>query len=670
MNLLRTILKLRTMILQAEKIDFKKIKKTPLVPKREVKAVIKSFEANEENRKLLERCRLYYDSLYEFRRKRKRCRDYHEGKQWNDTIYSSEHKRWMTEEEYIKLQGRVPLKQNRIREKVKSVVGQWRNNDIQSIVMSRSRENAEASEIMSNALQYVLQFNQMDELDARNFVEFLLSGAAIWRSCFRWVKERNMNDVFSEMVNPGRIFFNTDLEDFRLTDLRLIGQLIDASPNDILAAFASNKQQEEEIREIYRGYESKEVNTRGMSSSNFDSINFNVPQLGERWRLIEAWELKKVWRMYVWDPLVGEENIYDLNKKQLEAINAERIKYGLANGMEQVSINAILLRYEEKLEQVWWYKFLTPEGYCLAEGESNYEHQEHPFTMIVDPLIDGEIWGYVYDFIDQQRYINRLTILMDWIIGSSSKGVLMVHKDALGDQNPDDFAKKWTEFNSVIVFEGKPGTPLPQQIATNSTNIGITELIAMQMQYMDGISGVHPAIQGAQAPSGTPGNRYAMEAQNATLNSVDLMKKFLNAKQNRDLKLIKLIKQYYKEERYLAIAGIDYRNVGKVYDPEKVKNVEFDYAVTQGNNSALFRQAADEILLELLRGQLITLETYLENSSMPFADKLLDSVKKKQSQVEQGQIPAPMAQELTQDVNNMVSPQKQAILNQALGKTA
>lgn len=668
------------MILQAEKIDFKRIKKVPMSPKKEIPKPMTSskFKSSEENTQLLERCRMYYDSLYEFRRKRKRCRDYHEGKQWNDKIYSSEHKRWMTEEEYIKLQGRVPLKQNRIREKVKNMTGQWRSNDIQSMVLSRTKENSEASEMMSNALQYVLQFNQMDELDSRNFVEFLLSGAAIWRSSFRWIKERNMNDVFSESINPGRIFFNTDIEDFRLIDLRLIGRLIDCSKNELFAAFASNKSDEEELKNIYSAYEAQTVNTTGLSSKNFDNLNFLIPTLGETWRIIEVWELRKVWRMYVWDPLVGEENIYDFTKKELEAINLQREDFARKNGMAEDHIlddrtakePAFHLKYEEKLEQIWWYKFLAPSGHCLAEGESNYEHQEHPFTVILDPLIDGEVWGFVYDFIDQQRYINRLTILMDWIIGSSAKGVLVVHKDALGDQNPDDFAKKWTEFNSVIIFEGKPGTPIPEQISANSTNIGITELIAMQMQYMDGISGVHPAMQGAQAMSGTPASRYAMEAQNATLNSVDLMKKYVNAKQNRDLKIIKLIKQYYKEKRYLAIAGKDYRNSLKVYDPEKVRDCEFDYIVSQGNNSAVFRQAADEILLELLRGQLIDLETYLENSSMPFSDKILDSIKKKQAQIEQGQMPGQMTPELAQQVNQMITPQKQAILGQALGKSA
>jgi hypothetical protein len=647
-------------MIPATQINYAKIKKSSMKLEKKKPVQIKSFQTNNDNLDLLQRCSRYYDSLYEFRKKRQRCRDYHAGKQWNDLIYVNTplHKGWISEEDYIKLQGRVPLKQNRIREKVKNLVGQWRTNDIESMVLARAKENTEASEMMSNALQYVLQFNRMDELDSRTFVEFALSGMGIWKSCFKWMKERNMSDVFSESPNPSRMFFNSDIEDFRLTDLRLIGQIIDASKSEILGTFAKNPSEAEQIKEIYAGWSTTEVNTRGLSSTNIDNLSFLVPSLGEKWRLFEIWELKRIWRMYVWDPIVGKEDIYDLTEAQINAANAERRRFAEQNGVDEETIqNKVLLRYEQKLEQVWYYKFLTPSGHCLAEGESPYEHEEHPFTILLDPLIDGEIWGFVYDFLDQQRYINRLTILMDWIIQSSAKGVLLVPKSALGDNSVEEFAQQWAQFDGVIAYEAKQGVAPPEQISANSTNIGLQDLIAMQMNFMDGVSGIHPAQQGMQAPAGTPGNRYAMEAQNASLNTVDIMKKFLDAKQVRDLKLIKLIRQYYQEERWLAISG---RSQMKLYDPKKIGNIDFEYKVAQGNNTPVFRQAQEELLAELRREGSISIKTYLETSSTTFADKLLDVINKE----EQNQIdPNLMAQ-----VQAGTTPQKQNILSQAIGK--
>ena len=96
--------------------------------------------------------------------------------------------------------------------------------------------------------------------------------------------------------------------------------------------------------------------------------------------------------MYVWDPIIGREDIYEYTVEELEAMNRERFKFAAENGVDPSTIGEkVLLKYERKLEQIWYYKFLTPSGYCLAEGESNYEHQEHPFTVLLDPLIDGEI---------------------------------------------------------------------------------------------------------------------------------------------------------------------------------------------------------------------------------------------------------------------------------------
>jgi hypothetical protein len=484
----------------------------------------------------------------------------------------------------------------------------------------------------------------------------------IWKSGFRWIKERNMSDVFSESPNPSRMFFNTDIEDFRMTDLRLIGQIIDASEGEVLTTFAKNPTEAEQIKEIYKGWASREINTNGMSSQNIDSLSFLTPSIGEKWRVFEVWELRRVWRMYVWDKMEGSEDIYDLSAAELNSINAERRKFAEANGVDEETIQSkVLLEFKQVPEQVWYYKFLTPSGHCLAEGESPYEHGEHPFTILLDPLIDGEIWGFVYDFLDQQRYINRLTILMDWIIQSSAKGVLLVHKDAMGENTEIEFAEKWAQFDSVIVYEGKPGVPIPQQVAANSVNIGIQDLIAMQMNYMDGVSGIHPAQQGMQAPSGTPGNRYAMEAQNATLNTVDIMKKFLDAKQTRDLKVIKLIRQYYKDERYLAISG---RSQLKLYDPKKIGRTEFEYQVTQGNNTAVFRQAAEDTLSEMRKEGSITIKDYLESSTLPFAEKLLDVINKNEEKAAQGQLDPAMMQQL------QTTPQAQSMLGQAIGKVA
>ncbi len=71
-----------------------------------------------------------WENIEHFRQKRKRNRDYTYGKQWNDLIKLPDG-RVVSEEQYIREQGKVPLKNNLIRQMVKAVLGQFRNNQTQ-----------------------------------------------------------------------------------------------------------------------------------------------------------------------------------------------------------------------------------------------------------------------------------------------------------------------------------------------------------------------------------------------------------------------------------------------------------------------------------------------------------------------------------------------------------
>ena len=61
-------------------------------------------------------------------------------------------------------------------------------------------------------------------------------------------------------------------------------------------------------------------------------------------------------------------------------------------------------------------------------------------------------------------------------------------------------------FNGIIMIKTpKAGNVLPQQIANNSTNIGISELLHLQLKFFEDISGVNGAIQGKPGYSGMSG---------------------------------------------------------------------------------------------------------------------------------------------------------------------
>ena len=628
-----------------------------------------SDEVN-ENMQLLEDCRMYWESLRDFRDRRLRNRKFYRGDQWSDIIEDPDNPgEYITEDQYLRNQGKVPLKQNLIGKNVRNLVGQYLSNPAKAMVLSRVRENAEATEQLTNALHSALQVNNNKLLDMAAFRESTLSGAPFQKIGYEYFKERNLEDVFIENKNPARMFFNTDVEDVRLTDLRLIGEVIDTTIEKIISVFARTRADEEKIREIYAGLVNRAyLSDHGLDAKVIDSLDFFNPREPSKARLFEIWQIKHEWRVYAHDPADGSYNIVPYTLKEIGIQNAERIRLGTEQGIPEEEIP--LIEAEEKYEEYWYVKYLTPFGHCLKECETPYKHESHPYVGVLQPLVDGEVWGMIEDMIDQQKYINRLVIMMDFIVSASAKGVLLVPEDVIPDNmTPKDFAKEWVRFNGVIAY--KPNAQhgkIPEQISANSTNIGLQEMFAMQMSLFQDTSGIYGAIQGKEPSSGTPASLYAQQAQNASINTMEQMAYFENFIQSRNFKVLKVLTQYYKDKRYLAVSGKTISESSKLYDPDLVRNLDFDVVVTQGTDTPVYRQLIDNTLIELLKGNMIDLKMYLEHTSMPFADKLLASIKQREELMAQGGIPGPLPEELVSEVNSAANPQAMAMLNNAFGR--
>ena len=618
-----------------------------------------------ENWDVLNRASQYYQSLADFRDRRRRSRKYHRGDQWFEKVVNDEGDT-VTEEQLIMERGKVPLKQNIIRQLIRSLLGQYRTNKSKTMVISRTREDAKRSEMLTNTLQTGQKINVTGELDARNMEEFLISGMVIGKVGYSYWKEFNREDVFVQNINPNTVFFNSDVKDPRMLDLRMIGELKDAPLDDIVSTFAINEEEETLIRSWYTNVSSKNivVNTEGLKASRMDSIDFYNSSDTNKARVIEIWELASDWRTYAHDYLDGSYQITDLSVENIKLINDDRIQAGLANGMELEQIP--LIDAQRKLEQFWTVKFLTPYGQCLYQSETVYAHELHPYVMVLHPLIDGEVWGLVEDIIDQQRSINRMISLIDFIMGSAAKGVLLVPEEAIPeDMDIEDFADEWTKMNGVIKFKAKNTRHLPQQISANITNVGAQDMLQMQMKLIQDIAGVSGAIQGQQAKSGTPSSLYAQEAINSTVNTKDLFESFAWYKNQRDTKMLKVIQQFYKDKRYVAVSGNRYAKEAAYYDPDMVRNTDFELVVAEGVDSPVYRQIIDDNLLQLFQAQAIDLKMYLQNSSLPFADKLLEDISQREQQAAEGQQMegGPVSPEMQAQVEAQTDPKAQKMID-------
>lgn len=588
----------------------------------------------------------YWNMMEDYRRDRERNKRYTYGHQWDDMICVDG--RMMSEEEYIISQGNVPLKNNLIRRLVKSVLGVYRSQMKEPTCTARDREEQKLGETMSTILQCNMQLNRMNEVNARTMEEFLIGGFIVHRKSFGW--RNGKEDCWTDYVQPNNFFIDNNMRDFRGWDVSFLGEVHDISFGQLCGQFASSAEDYRRLREIYRWAARRDYIVSYAESfgySRLQNYDFLFACEPGRCRVIEVWRKEQKPRYRCHDYQNGD--IFKIDEEDyhscVTAVNEERMRMAAEAGMPEEEVP--LVKAEWFIDDYWYFYYLSPFGDILKCGETPYEHGSHPYVFKAYPFIDGEIHSFVADVIDQQRYVNRLITLYDWIMRASAKGVLLMPEDCLPDGvSIEDIAESWTEFNGVIVYRPGRSGHLPQQVANNSTNIGIAELLNMQLKFFEDISGVHGALQGKPGYSGESAAHFNQQTQNATMSLLDLLESFSGFIVDSAYKDVKNMQQFYDDKRVFNIAG---RSGAQIeYDPKKIRDVEFDLSITESSSTPAYRQIANDVLMQLWQAQAISVEQLLENGDFPFADELLQSIKSQKEQMEQGKVPEGIPPQLMQ----------------------
>lgn len=640
-----------------------------VAPKRdteEMDTVIMSSQQSGDRRAfdILMEAQHYWNQMEDFRKDRERNKRYTYGFQWDDKICVDGET--MTEEEYIKRQGNVPLKNNLIRRLVKSVLGVYRSQSKEPTCTARDRDEQKLGETMSTILQCNMQLNRMTEVYARTMEEFLISGFIVHRKSYGW--RNGKEDCWTDYVQPNNFFIDNNMRDFRGWDVSVLGEIHDISFGQLCEQFASSPEDYRRLRDIYKWAAKKEYiasYAERFGYSRLENYDFLFTSEPGRCRVIEVWRKEQKPRYRCHDYQNGDIFKIDVKdyQKCVVAVNDERIEMAKSVGMPEEEVP--LIKATWFIDDYWYFYYLSPFGDILKEGETPYEHDSHPYVFKAYPFIDGEIHSFVSDVIDQQRYTNRLITLYDWIMRASAKGVLMMPDDCLPDGvSIDDIAESWAEFNGVIVYRPSKSGRVPEQVANNSTNIGIAELLNIQLKFFEDISGVTGALQGKPGFSGESAAHFQQQTQNATTTLLDLLECFSGFVVDGAYKDVKNIQQFYDSKRVFNIAG---RSGSQIeYDPKKIRDVEFDLSITESTTTPAYRHLANDILMQLWQAQAISVEQLLEHGDFPFADELLQSIKSQKEQLEQGKMPDGLSPELMAQAQQGANMQAVNKLNNAI----
>ncbi len=433
---------------------------------------------------------------------RNRFKNYTYGRQWLDKVATSDGMT-MTEGELAARAGARPLTNNMIRQLVKCITGNFRST------LKSAAGNADETS----------KRNCLDELDCRMLEEFLISGCAIQRVVYE--HRTGGTGVWVDNISPARFFVNR-FTDPRCGDIELVGMIHDYSLRETIMRFAhNNPAAAQHIAEIYGTPDN-------LCTGTLTDPDFHSAAPG-RCRVIEMWTLESRNMVKVHDTAKG--NVFLIPAAEMEKadkINARRI-----------ATNYPPLELEPRISARWHCRFLAPDGSVLDEFDSPYAHGLHPFAVKFYPLTDGEVHSFVEDVVDQQRYVNRLITLIDHIMSTSAKGVLLFPTDSKPDSlSWQQLSTLWSKPGAVIPVRSNQASQMPQQIISGSEPAGAYRLLDLELQLLQQVSGVNSALQGRLESGATSAALFRQQVENSSVAILDILESFNEFRSRRD-KLIK-----------------------------------------------------------------------------------------------------------------------------------
>lgn len=581
------------------------------------------------------RCNQAWDNLEDIRRTRERVKEYVYGDQWGDIIHYRNGE--ITEREYIQRRGNVPLQNNIMISILQSVVGLYSKQGGEPNCFAIRKDGQWLSDMMSATIQACWTKTKMPDVLKNAFEDFVIGGVAVSRETYE--ERGGRKDAWTDFINPNYVFWEAG-SDVRMTDLRLIGVLHDVTPGDLYSKFCNQQYgwTVEEIKKVFDIYDDHNYRQNGLQHNDKDtlsSISFDKPSNNTLCRLIEVWTKETKTRYQCYDPLAttADDVEYRVEVKDIAHVKYEnqlRIKQYMEIGVPKEEW--ALIEYELTEDLYWYYTFMAPDGTVIAEGETPYDSNSHPFTIKLYPYINSEVHPFMGNIIDQQRYINRLIIMHDMAARSAAKGLTIFPIENIPDgMSKADVAEELTEYDGLLFIQTNKLNPnlRPEVITASAVQIGTQELLQMELNLARDITNVSGALQGKTPSAGTSAARYAQEAQNATTSLMSILQDFTSFMESIATKKCMMIKQFYRHNR--LVVSRDFTKFYE-YDNMSARDVDFEITIKESAATATFRSYVNDTAMQLLQMGGINVKQYLEVVNLPYADELLQIIQRDEAQ--------------------------------------
>ena len=557
----------------------------------------------------------YYSKMHDLHKKFIRDNDYYMGRQLNDTIVYNG--MTMTIHDYMEMKGMTALSNDIITDKMVSMKGYMRNQYMSAKVKSVDAQEGDYALIFSEFLRKNDGNNNMSEKYARLFEEHTCFGFTCAKT--KWAFRNGREDVYVDIVDQFELaippFNDQDLE-----NIDFIAEGHDMTWPEILMKYARNAGDEKNLSDIYTAAADMQpqqgYNDTGTNQTD-RILDFLHPRTVGKYRVIEVWRKEYNRALWCHDRLnasvgfrpLSDKKAIDAENRQRKLDNIRRDEYGQPILDEEGNITYFipeneleLIEYEPRIEELWYYREISPNGYLLKEGISPYKVVRNGYSFYFHPYVflayglRGEIRSFLDRIIDKQRQYNHDNILLDFVIMNSSKGALAIDEAAFGElQSPEEMVENYVKVDGVVYYTSKDGGNPPQQIQNKSLPAGIDVILQRDKDLVQQQSNVQSALQGAAPTAGTSARRYMAEQQASATGIADYVMSFNNFKLRVAKKQIWIMQSFYDSNRSVQITGED---IWKYFNPDTMGDIECDLTLTLDMNSAVIREDLKELAFQ------------------------------------------------------------------------
>lgn len=408
----------------------------------------------ETDKPLLEAARRGWEALDACRRQRRRLKNFAFGRQWADETRDAQGRR-CTEGDLMISAGRCPATNNLIRQLLKTAVGRYR----------ATRTECTAT-------------------DARALEEFLISGMVVGR--VRSAADPPGTPAVAN-ISPDRLFCS-DFAEPDGADCTMLGVLHDMSAGELIERFGQGSAAR--CRALLALHHGDDTPTPARFARPHE-LQFSRPSVSQTVRVAEVWRRCLTPLVRCHDPATAQCAAGIFTPEMESAIGS--FNKGRRRAGEAELIAGVKGDYG--WEQTW----LGPGGEVL--GRHRYRQGRPPQILLrFYPMIDGEVHSLVADVVPQQKLVNRLTTMLDEVLASTAKGVVLYPTDQLPDGlSWRDLRRMWSTPGSILPFKRTSKSVMPREVIGGGNMGGATQLLRMQLDLFADMTGASASARGGSA---------------------------------------------------------------------------------------------------------------------------------------------------------------------------